>query len=103
MKFEPKISGTRVYDFQIEPIFDSQLVTLNECMKKIQHQETMNFILDNFRFSKANENYPGEWYAIFDWDTIMKISVMENYPEYEKELTEYFGNGWTKQYIRFNH
>ena len=103
MKFEPKISGTRVYDFDINPVFAKQMISLKDCMTIIQRQETMDFILDNFRFTKANENYPGEWLAVLDWDTIMKISVMENYPDYEKEMINYFGENWMKQYIRFNH
>ena len=40
---------------------------------------------------------------IFDWDTILKISILENYPDYEKELKDYFGESWLKHYIRFNH
>lgn len=103
MRFEPKISGTRVEDFDIKPIFHKQIVLLSDAMKTIKRQETMDFLLDTFRFSKCNENYPNEWYAILDFDTIFKLSVMENYPEYEKEFIDYFGEGWLKHYIRFNH
>ena len=103
MKFEPKISGTRVEDFDIKPIFHKQIVLLSDAIKTIKRQETMDFLLDTFRFRKCNENYPNEWYAILDFDTIFKLSVMENYPEYEKEFIDYFGENWIKHYIRFNH
>ena len=103
MKFEPKISGTRVEDFEITPIFDNQFVWLSECMEKIQRQEAMDFILDTFRFTKGCAEKSHDWCAILDFDTIYKISIMENYPGYEKEFLEYFGENWLKQYIRFNH
>jgi hypothetical protein len=103
MTFEPKISGTRVEGFSITPIFAKQIVLLSDAQKVIKRQETMNCLLDNFRFTKCNENYPNEWYAILDFDTIFKLSVLENYPEYEKEFIDYFGKSWFKQYIRFNH
>ena len=103
MKFEPKISGTRVEDFNIKPIFSEQIILLSDAMKTIKRQKTMDFLLDTFRFSKCNENYPNEWYAILDFDTIFKLSVMENYPNYEKEFIDYFGDKWYNHYIRFNH
>ena len=103
MKFEGKISGTKVSEFEITSIFDSQFVWLSEVMEKIQNQKAMDFILDTFRFSKGREEKSHDWYAILDWDSIMKISVLENYPEYEKEFIDYFGEEWLKQYIRFNH
>ena len=100
MKFEPKISGTRVEDYEIDPIFTEQHITLKQCIYVVQRQETMDWILDKFRFTKGTD---GDWYAILDWDTIMKLSILEKYPEYEKEMVEYFGDSWMKQYIRFNH
>lgn len=105
MNFEPKISGTKVTDYRITPIFGDQFILLSEAQKVIKHQETMNFLLDNFRFNKCgNEiDYPNEWVAILDMDTIYKISIMENYPEYEKEMIDYFGVKWMDDYIRFNH
>lgn len=103
MKFESKISGTKVTDFEIKPIFDSQIVWLSEAMQKIKRQETMNFLLDNYRFSKGYEEKEGDWGAIIEWDTNLKLSVLENYPDYEKEFLEYFGENWMKCYIRFNH
>ena len=105
MNFEPKISGTKVTDYRITPIFGDQFILLSEAQKIIKRQETMNFLLDNFRFNKCgNEiDYPNEWVAILDMDTIYKISIMENYPEYEKEMIDYFGVRWMDDYIRFNH
>lgn len=103
MKFIPKISGTRVEDFNIEPIFGSEIVWLSEVMKVIKKQKTMNYILDTFRFAKGYEEKDGDWGAIIGHDTNLKISVIENYPEYEKEFIEYFGENWMEQYIRFNH
>ena len=53
MKFESKISGTRVTDFDITPIFEEQFVFLSEAQKIIKRQETMDFLLDEFRFSRC--------------------------------------------------
>jgi hypothetical protein len=103
MKFEPKISGIRVTEFNIIPLFDSQFVWLSEVMKKIQNQKAMNFILDTFRFTKGEAEKAHDWCAILDWDSIMKVSILESYPEYEKEMVSYFGEGWLEHYIRFNH
>ena len=101
MKFESKISGTKVTDYRIKKIlFSSELISLDECIKKIKRQETMDFLLDTFRF---NIGEGGKWYAIINYDTILKASILEYYPEYEKEMKEYFGDDWLKFYIRFNH
>ena len=103
MKFESKISGTKVTDFEITPLFNGQIVCLSEAMKVITRQEAMNFLLDNFRFYKGYEEKEGDWLAILDHDTILKVTILNNYPEYEAELVEYFGEEWAKHYIRFNH
>lgn len=101
LNIESKISGWRVTGFETKRIFNSQIVSLEECMKTIKKQKTMDFILDTFHFSKGKED--GDWFAIFDWDTIMKISIMETNPEEEKQLKECFGEDWIKNYLRFNH
>ena len=101
MNFEPKISGTKVTGFTMEPLFCSQVVTLKKCIEKVHRQETMNYILDTFRFIKSGNC--GEWYMIIDHDTDYKLAVMENYPEYEDEFKKHFGEDWIKHYIRFNH
>lgn len=101
MKFEPKMSGTRVTDYSIEEIFDSQYITLTECLEKIHRQETMNYLLDTFRFTVSDDGKI--WFAIIDMDTNYKVAILEKYPEYEKEMIDYFGENWLKHYIRFNH
>ncbi len=103
MKFEGKISGTMVTDFEITPIFKKQIILLSEVMANVHKQETMNWILDTLRFTKCNENYPNEWFCTMDWDTILKLSVLENYPDYEEEFINKFGENWMSHYIRFNH
>lgn len=106
MKFEPKMSGTTVTDFDIKPIFNSQFISLEECIKADLKQEVMDFILDTLRFYRG-EKEEGEtvtpWFCIMDYDTIYKLSVLQNYPQYEQELKEYFGDNWLKHYIRFRH
>lgn len=103
MKFEPKISGTTVTDFNVKPIFDSQVVWLSELIEKIQTQKAMDYILDTFRFTKGSEEKSNDWVAVLNWDSIMKISILETSPETEKELENYFGENWLQYYIRFNH
>ena len=100
MRFEEKISGTKVTEFEIKGLFNTQLISLNDCQKKIKRQETMDFLLDKFRFSLCDD---GEWRAVIDYDTDYKLAILENYPEYEKEMIDYFGGGWLGYYIRFNH
>lgn len=103
MKFEPKISGTRVTDFKIETIFNSPFVWLSDAMAWISRQEAMDYLLDEFRFSKGSGDKEHDWVAILDFDSIYKLSILENYPDYEKEMIEYFGENWLQHYIRFNH
>ena len=100
MQFEPKISGVKVTDFEIEPIFMTEVVTLMEVNYNIKKQEVMNWILDHLRFFKGSG---GNWICTMDYDTIYKITIWERYPEYEKELIDYFGENWFKHYIRFDH
>ena len=100
MKFEPKISGVRVTEFNIEPLFCSQLITLEDCIKTVKRQETMDWLLDTLRFTNGMD---GKWHATISYDTDYKLAILENYPEYEKEMIGYFGRGWMKHYIRFNH
>lgn len=100
MNFEPKISGTRVTDFKIKTPLKEQIHSLSEIITKIQNQKTMDFILDTYRFTKGRG---GEWYAVFDYDALYKIGILENHPEYEQEMIDYFGENWTEHYIRFNH
>lgn len=105
LTFTPKMSGTRVEGFNIpEPLFTSQFISLTDCITKVKRQETMNWLLDTLRFSRGDEvDGKIDWYAIIDWDSVYKLTILESYPEYEKEMISYFGEGWLKQYIRFNH
>lgn len=100
LEFEPKISGTRVTGYgKIEPIFESQIISLQEVHDADLCQECMNWILDTLRFTKGEIG----WWATMDWDTIYKLTIKEKYPELAEELTAYFGESWLNQYIRFNH
>ena len=100
MQFIPKLSGTKVCGFNIDPIFDSLYVSLSEAMKVLKKQESMDYLLDNYHFNKSDN----DWIATTRYDDIMKLSVLENYPEYEKEFKEYFGGDcWLNHYIRFDH
>lgn len=101
MNIENKISGWKITGFETKPIFDSQILSLEECMKTIKKQETMNFILDTFRFIKGMKE--GDWFALIDRDTIMKISIMETNSKEEEQLKQYFGENWIENYLRFNH
>ena len=101
LNIESKISGWKVTGFETKPVFNSQVISLEECMKTIKKQKTMDYILDRFRFSKGMKE--GTWFTTMDWDTIMKISIMETNPEEEKQLEERFGFSWVKVYLRFNH
>lgn len=101
LKIEDKLSGWKITGFETKPIFGGQVLSLEECMKTIKRQETMDFILDNFQFGKGMKD--GTWFTVLDWDTIMKVSIMETNPEEEKQLEETFGKNWIKNYLRFNH
>ena len=98
MNFEEKISGTKVTNFKITPAFDD-ILKLSELTKTVKRQETMDWILDTFRFTKG-EN---DWFAIIDYDSVYKLSILENYPDYEEEMIDNIGENWMNQYIRFNH
>lgn len=107
MKFEEKMSGTKVTDFEIKSLFSSQFISLQEVMEKDLSQRTMNWILDHLRFYRGERTEENKgrciWWTTIDFDTDLKLSVMENYPEYEKEFINYFGENWMNYYIRFNH
>lgn len=104
MKFEPKMSGTRVTEFNIDKdkiVFDTQFISLDMCIKNIHRQEAMDWILDTLRFTKGTKD--GTWFATIDFDSIYKLTVLEHYPAYEAEFISYFGENWMEHYIRFNH
>lgn len=104
MRFETKMSGTKVTDYEITPVCADILpLTQIDTFKT----ETAQWILDNFYLIKLSESAIKEYgcnhVVALDWDSVMKISILEKYPEYEKEMIEYFGERWLRQYIRFNH
>lgn len=106
IEFIPKISGTQVTGTEINEvennlIFKSQFITLNDCIENIHRQESMNWILDTLRFTKSADGT--NWWATISWDSIAGLTVMEKYPEVEKQFIEYFGENWMEHYIRFNH
>ena len=106
INFDPKISGVRVTGSEIDEVlenlvFDSQFITLNSIQEKIHRQESMNWILDTLRFTKSADGK--NWFATISWDSIAGLTVMEKYPEVEKQFIEYFGESWMNRYIIFNH
>lgn len=104
LQFEAKMSGTKVIGSEANFLFDSQFVSMDEVFVKVHRQETMNWILDTLRFYKGDEvDGRQAWWTTIDFDTLMKLDIMENHPDEEKQLVEYFGENWMKHYIRFNH
>lgn len=106
IKFTPKISGTQVTGSEIDEVLNnlvlgSQFITLNDCINEIHRQESMNWILDTLRFTKSADGK--NWWATISWDSLAGLTVMEKYPEVEKQFIEYFGDNWMNVYIRFNH
>ena len=99
MKFIPKMSGTRVEDYDIIPLFDNNYFDLKKVAEVVTRQEVMDWILTHVEFNRGSNN---NWYGIVDYDTLYKLSILENYPEYEKEMVEHFGDNWMNHYIRFN-
>lgn len=105
LNIENKMSGWAISGYgHLELLFSSQIVSLKECFEKVKKQETMDFILDTLRFSKG-QNDKGEidWFCTMDYDTIYKLTILENYPEFEKDLTNHFGKKWLNLYLRFGH
>lgn len=99
---ENKISGWTITGYgDIKLIFDSQIILLSDCLDKITKQKSMDWILDNLRFTKGRDK--GIWFCTMDWDTIYKLTIAENYPEIEYELKEHFGEDWFGLYLRFGH
>ena len=106
MKFEPKISGVSVSEFgpiKRIPTIAEEIVSL----KQIDNlsQRTAQWILDTYNIVSLNPERADDCHygVIMRGDDIVKASILENYPELEKELIEYFGENWLKYYIRFGH
>lgn len=106
MKFTDKISGTMVTEFEIKPLWNSQVVSLKELDESLP-EEIMRWVMDNFYLSrmsdKGYEMYGCHYCTTLDYDTIYKLTVWANYPDYVAEFVEYFGENWINHYIRFGH
>ena len=108
LRFKEMMSGTSV-NLTIDPLFESGFVSLDEVMKSDLSQETMDFILDNFRFYRGERTTDNAdeciWWTTIDTDTRCKLAVLEweEYAEIKDEFVAYFGENWMKHYIRFNH
>ena len=107
MKIESKISGWSITDFDIKPIdsFRKDIVTLLDIDKL--SKRSAQWILDNYNLVALKKEVTGCNYGVLmGHDDIIKVSIMENYPEYEQELADYFNpsfGDWTKCYLRFGH
>ena len=107
MKIESKISGWSISDFSIEifPHLGNQIVTLNDIDKL--SQRSAQWIFDNYNLVGLNPDKAGCNYGVLmSHDDLCKVSIMENYPEIEKELEDYFNESfgdWRKCYLRFGH
>ena len=107
MKIEPKISGWSISDFNIKifPHSGDQIVSLNDIDKL--SLRSAQWIFDNYNFVELNPEAAGcHFGVIMSYDDMFKVSIMENYPEIEKELADYFNSSfgdWTKCYLRFGH
>lgn len=99
MKFEAMMSGIRVTDYEIKPLFDTRIVNLIDFTQKVKNPITINFILENFTVFPQGDS----WVMVIDYDTMMKISILENYPDYKKEICDYIGEDWLDYYLRFGH
>lgn len=105
MKIESKMSGWAISDFDIKifpHVFDN-IVTLNDIDKL--SKRTAQWILDNYNLVGLNSERTGcNFGVVMGYDDLYKASIMESYPELEKELADYFGStNWTKCYLRFGH
>lgn len=107
MKFEPKISGTSVTDYgkiKVFPHLLDNIVTLSD-INKLTNKLAVQFILDTYNMLSLNAELAdgANWGAIMSNDDILKASILENHPDLEAELQDYFGDNWLQHYIRFNH
>lgn len=98
-----KMSGWKIDGYKhIELMFNSEIVSLKECMEKVQNQETMDYILDNFRFYQSTVDKT-KWLTTMDYNTLYKITILDRYPEEKEFLEERFGKKWLNMYLRFGH
>lgn len=106
MKIEPKISGWSINDCHINifPHFGDSVVTLFD-IDRLQSKRAAQWIFDHYNIVKLNSEIAGCNYGmLMKNDDICKVSIMENHPELEAELKEYFGEtNWLDCYLRFFH
>ncbi len=107
MKFESKISGTRVTNYgkiKVFPHLLDQIVTLHD-INNLTDKRAVQFILNTYNMVSLNADHANgaNWGAIMSYDDILKVSILENHPDLEAELRDHFGDNWLQHYIRFNH
>ena len=104
LTFESKMSGVRCEGF--EHIDTDKLTTEIGAIKisSITKLKTFNFIVEMYNVVQLKDSDDTPYLAIFpDCDDLIKIAIMEDYPEEEQQLKEHFGTNWAKYYIRFGH
>lgn len=107
MKIEPKISGWAISDFNINlsELFPNDYVTLLDIDKL--SKRSAQWILDHYNLVAFKKELVGCHYGVLmDTDDMCKVAIMENYPELEQELADYFNpsfGDWRKCYLRFGH
>ncbi len=107
MKIEPKISGWSISDVSIKifPHFFDHIVTLNDIDKL--SLRSAQWILKHYDIVELKPEKTGcRFGVLMSTDDMKKISIMESYPEIEKELADHFNpsfGDWTKCYLRFGH
>lgn len=107
MKIEPKISGWSISGVSIKifPHLGDQIVTLLDIDKL--STRAAQWIFDTYNLVELNPDRAGcNFGVLMSYDDMLKVSIMESYPEIEKELADYFNpsfGDWRKCYLRFGH
>lgn len=107
MKIESKISGWSITDCKIKifPHYGGAVVTLKDIDKL--SRRSAQWILDNYNLVEFTADDMGcRFGVLMAGDDLAKVSIMEYYPEYEQELSDYFDSifgDWRKCYLRFGH
>ena len=107
MKIESKISGWSIIDAHIEifPHLGDQIVSLSDIDKL--SLRSAQWIFDNYNLVELIPEKAGcNFGVVMSYDDMCKVSIMESYPEIEKELADYFNQffgDWRKCYLRFGH
>lgn len=109
MKIEAKISGWTISDVNIKifPHVGDQIVSLNDIDKL--SLRSAQWIFDTYNLVELKPDVAGcNFGVVMSYDDLCKVSIMESYPEIEKELEDYFNpsegfDDWRKCYLRFRH